>query len=158
MAAQIVVTGPTTFTFNGAFVGTCQIRPRVLFRREWEPVFNDIGGKVPLDWQYMGQDALVIGDFTRHDPAVIAAIRALPGELGVDTVDSLGTPMVQEGKAGNLTLNFLRSGGGISFPAAWLQGPDMEEEGTRHQIQRLIFYCARTFDPGTFAQVLFTPL
>lgn len=168
MAARIQVTGPCgayviTPDFSFALLGTAQVRPRIQWRREWEPVFNDLGGKVPFDMQYMGSDALVSFDLTRHDPDVLESLRALPtmekSKLGTEEFGAIGSLMIQEELAAGLALAFPYSTitntglkNGVHFPNAWLLGPDDEENGTQHQIQRIVFYCLRSFDEttGTF--------
>lgn len=156
MSAAIQVKGPALLAFNGNFVGTAEIRPHILFRRQYMPVFNDIGGLIPLDWQYMGQDALLQIDLNRFDPDQIDAMRALATPLGVDNFDSIGTLMIQEEVAAEVGLKFLRDGTGLTFQAAWLLGPDRDELGTRHEIQRLIFYCGRTLNIDSQSMTLFT--
>jgi hypothetical protein len=151
MANAINVTGAALFLWGGEELGTCQFRPRILFRREFEPIWSDVGGLVPYDWCYMGQDALVIADFTRFDIGVVQTAQAdsSAGDGTTDSLENIGTMMVSEGMAKPLTIIFRRTGQIIRFPASWLQGPDVEEYGTRHQIERLIFYCARKWSGTT---------
>lgn len=162
MAQGVQVTGPVGMFVNigdtePQLIGTCQIRPRIQWRRQWEPVFNDLGGLVPFDMQYMGMDALVIADINRHDPGVVTALRSLPSmnpsKFGQEELGDIGSLMIQEGLAAELILAFpypsvkgVALTNGISFKAAWLID-DSEEDGTRHQINRFGFYCLRDFDP-----------
>jgi hypothetical protein len=172
MSQHVVVTGPcsawvSTANEQFALLGTCQIRPRILWRRQFEPVFADIGGNVPFDMMYAGMEAVVFLDLTRYDPEILDACRALPSlskeKLGKEVLGDIGTMMMLEDKAGNLTLSFpysiITSNGelrhGLHFPAAFILSPDMEEDGTRHSIQRVAFYCMRSFDPESMEFTLF---
>ena len=177
MATRIEVTGPCAFnvTIGGSssYLGTAETRPRILYRRQWEPVYNDIGGSVPFDMQYMGQDALVMADINKIDQKVLQQLQTLPdmsgGEFGVEAFGSMGSLMVQEELAAQLSLTFPYGQGGeaakpgtqlpsgMTFRAAWLLGPDDQQIGTVHEKVRVIFQCLRTYDEGSGAFTLFVP-
>lgn len=157
MAESIVVTGPVSVYIEDQPLGTCQIRPRILWRREWEPVMNDLGAKVPFDMQYMGMEAIVHLDLNRHDPDVINQLRTPPGSetFGVEEFGSLGTVMVQDGAAFPLVLVFPYLQKSLIFPTSIFMGPDTEEDGVRHQIQRVAFYALRQWDGSRFTLCTF---
>lgn len=176
MSTRIEVSGPAGFYVTTAsgynFLGTAETRPRILYRRIFEPVYNDVGGSIPFDMQYMGQDALVIADINKIDQAVLQELQTLPdmgGTFGVEAFGSMGSLMIQEGLAADLTLVFPYGQGGeaakpgtglppgMTFPQAWLLGPDDQQIGTVHEKVRVIFQCLRTYDEGSGSFTLFTP-
>ena len=170
MSTRIECSGPVGFyvtTDNGTqYLGTAQTKPRILWRRIFEPVYNDVGGSIPFDMQYMGHDALVIADINKIDQSVLETLQQMPmisAPFGEEPFGSMGTLMIQEGKAATLALVFPYGGGGeaakpgtklpsgVTFEAAWLLGPDDQQVGTVHEQVRVIFQCLRTYDEGTGA-------
>jgi hypothetical protein len=151
MGEAIIVSGPISVFIDADPLGTCQIRPRILWRREFEPVLNDLGGKVPFDMQYMGQEAVIYLDLNRHDPDVIQSLRTPPlsDTFGVEEFGSIGAVMAQDGHTFALSLNMPYLQKTLVFGSAIFLGPDTEEDGTRHQIQRTAFYAIRQYDPST---------
>lgn len=171
MSQVIPVTGPVQVfvDLDGPgleLLGTCMTRPRIMFRRKFEPAFSDIGGLVPFDMIYAGSDALVILDINRLDTDTMQCLRAVPtmdeDNIGVEHLGDVGSMMMLEGLGIELSLSFMygldaNSGpiNGLRFPCAFLLGPDTEEDGVRFQIQRLVFYCMRQFDPDSGDMTLF---
>ncbi len=160
MGAKLQTTGPV-YVFCGAspqYLGTAEREPRIQIRRRYSPVFNDMGGDTPFDYQYMGEEAFVTVDLNRYDESVYAKIAAQPNgdgseERGSCKFGDLGTFMIQEARAFPLWLLFPYSQvkpdqgtpPGYHFIETWLEGPDDLPVGTKARKTRLIFHAGRAF-------------
>lgn len=173
--------GPVHFFFRNynragtpIYIGTCETRPRIISKPTYRPVYNDIGGDVPFDRLYQGEEHLIIGTFTRWEEIAVREMQnrplssfgqGAPGSLlrrGRITAGDTGTLMVTEGFAYELLLYFSHfaktffAGNamppGYRFKAAYLEGPDDRENGTCDNKFRLIWYAGRrlTMAPSGF--------
>lgn len=165
---QPYVTGPAhvfvEVTGGVAYLGTTERTPKILIRPAWEPLFNDIGGKVPFDMSYEGEEAFISGDFNRFNESVYADMAARASALsapvrGIDTPGNIGALMLTEKLTINLWMLFpytakpaMNPAGnampsGYHFYATYLVGPDeLEPLGTTPRKIRLIWHALRIFD------------
>lgn len=177
--AQPYVTGPVSVyvgvtiggvTTTPVFLCHGEKGPSIQIRPSFSPVFADISGqRVPLDYLYDGEEAIVTVDSTRFNESVYFNIanRASPGlgSRGTDFPGDIGTLMGHEGKAFPLWLLFPYAGkpafsaavgpnsggpmpGGYHFFRAFLEGPDgLDGLGTTNRRTRFSFHCIRVLDP-----------
>lgn len=162
--AYVTFPGGTT-----AFVGTGKRYPRLRVRREWEPVYNDISGKVPLDVAYEGQESLVSITFTRWNAAPLRACMSMPNAAGIpgaNTFGDMGSLMVQERLGLGLSLVFPYSAKaayatqepGWRFPVGgtYLEGPDEHEPmGTTPREITVMFHSIPQYDASLGRFILF---
>ena len=172
--AHIYVLLPHTSTF--AYLGTAERYPKISIRPAGEPVFNDIGGKVPFDMAYMGEEAFVSADISRWNEATYAAMASRPSHSagpvrGFNGPLDVGTLYIAEGLAYQLVVQFpyglgqpFAKGaytandmpGGYHFYASYLVGPDeLEPLGTTPRKIRLIWHCLRVYNPATQSFLLY---
>lgn len=173
--SQLYCTGPAhvLVAFGGSnprYLGTAKISPQIELKPEYKPVFNDLGGDVPLDVSYLGEEALSQIDFTRWDESVYEIIAARPrsnaaATIGANTSLDVGTLVLTEGfgfimyvlfpfataKAAYSTLP-----AGYRFPASVFVGPDkMEQMGTHNMERLMVFRHLRIFNATTGAFLLY---
>src|SRR5438105_3720161 len=116
--AKPYVTGPCAIycgigaLYAPIFLGHSERGVRIRIAPEYEPVHNDLGGRVPIDWLYEGETAIISADLTRFNEAVYELIAARPrtstlGSVpGVNVPGDIGTMMITEGFAYPLWLVF----------------------------------------------------
>lgn len=154
-------------TKNPAYLGTGERAPRPSFRPGFEPLMNDVTGtRIPYDWVFEGEEALVTVRLTRWDENVLFAMQNRVGAAGqargLNLANDIGTLMITEGAAFPLWLLFpfgvpgigkpaMIGGGmpqGYHFYAAFLEGPDdMDQLGTNPRTVDLVWHCGRVFAP-----------
>jgi hypothetical protein len=178
--AQLYSTGPA-HAFVGSissggvtpfYLGTCEVAPQIEVTPRFEEVHNDIGGIVPFDKQYGGEEAFIGLDLNRYNEGVYAALAARPNSLvagavrGLNSALDVGTLMLTEGKNVVLWIVFpffakpaMRAGGmpaGYRFPGSILLGPDkLDGLGTRSRKTHLFFEALRLWTPLTGAFTLY---
>lgn len=160
------IAGPQAYSY----LGTAERYPKISIRPANEPVFNDIGGKVPFDMAHMGEEAFVSADISRWNEPVYAALAARPrpgsGTRGVNVAGDIGTLYVTEGFAYSLAVLFPYAAklvyaaagmpAGYRFLSSYLVGPDeLEPLGTTPRKIRLMWHCLRTYDPSTGSLFLY---
>lgn len=166
--AQVYVTGPcsvwvgigdgSTGSATPTFLGHAEKSPSIQIRPQFSPVFNDLAGqRVPIDYLYDGEEAMVSVDLTRYNEATYRSIASRPtmtATRGTNIPGDIGTLMALEGKTFPLWLNFpyaaktVMSAGampaGYHFYAAFLEGPDgLDSLSTSNRRLRLNFHCIR---------------
>ncbi len=142
-----------------AYLGTSEGFPMVDTQREWDAVMNDISGsKLPFDYVYEGEQAIISTVLTRWNQAVLDVIDTQPnvaGVLGVNSATDTGSMMAQEGLTFQLWLRYgfgakaayLGQGLGKHYPQVILLGPDRTESGSRPRKEHRIFQAWRRYDP-----------
>ncbi len=148
------------------FLGHAERTPSIQIRPQFSPVFSDLAGqRVPLDYLYDGEEAMVSVDLTRYNEAVYAGIASRPVPnltRGLDSPGEIGTLIGLEGMAFQLWLNFPYSTkavftanampAGYHFWQTFLEGPDgLDGLGTTNRRLRLNFHCMRYLGPETNA-------
>lgn len=168
--AQPYVTGPASIWVAPGlsaplFLGHAERSPSIQVRPSHSPIFSDLSGqRVPLDYIYDGEEALISMDLTRFNEAVyrLIANRGTPGlgTRGLDIPGDIGTLLGTEGRAYPLWIRFPYSAktafsnatngampGGYRFPLAFLEGPDgLDGLGTTNRRLRLNFHAIRYLD------------
>jgi hypothetical protein len=177
--AQAFTTGPALFFVNPnvqgqvavspglgtasppIFLGTSEQAPKIELHDEWEPIFNDLSGKVPYDMSYQGEMAHTFASLTRWNEPVLAVIqkrtRLGANIRGLDQIGDIGSLMLTQGQAYTLWVVFpfvtnpaFSTGGmpaGYRFPASYLKGPDDMPIGTRARKVGIIWESLRAYDP-----------
>lgn len=177
--AQLYSTGPahlfvgaiTTGGVTPFYLGTAEVKPQIEIVPQFEPVHNDLGGAVPFDKSYEGEEAFIGADLNRYNEAVYAGLAARPNSLvpgairGLNTALDVGTLMLTEGKNIVVWVVFpffvkaaMRAGGmpaGYRFPGCTVVGPDKLETGTRARKVHLLFHALRQWSPVTGAFLLY---
>ena len=161
---------PRGLSKNAQYLGTCEKWPRFSIRYQYQGVFNDISGDIPLDFSFKGRDAIVGLDLTRWNEPVHAQIAAMPhgnpARRGEEILGDEGTLMIAEGAAPVLYLVFpyalkpaMAAGGmppGYRWTAAIPIGPEEHDpQGTTAKKLHLMFHCIRRFDPKTGGMLLY---
>jgi hypothetical protein len=151
------------------YIGTGERAPKIRLLPEWDAVMNDLGGtKLPFDYLYEGEEALVGVTLTRWNQPVLDILRTRTNRAappGFTLPTDLGALMVAEGLTFNLYLFFpfatkaaMAAGGmpaGYHFHYAFLQGPDDLERGTGPNKDQTMFHCVRGFDITTGRMTLY---
>jgi hypothetical protein len=160
-----VGSAPAMLAKSPAYLGTGERAPRPSFRPAFEPVMNDLtGSRIPYDWMFEGEEAIVTVRLTRWDEPTLAALQNRTGPAGqprgVNFANDVGTLMLTEGAAYPLWLLFpfgipgigkpaMIAGGlpqGYHFYAAFLEGPDDRDSlGTNPATVDLTWHCGRVF-------------
>jgi hypothetical protein len=158
----------TTQTTNitPVFLGTGEKAPRIVFRRSYSPLHNDISGPiVPYDRVDAGKEAFISLVLTRWNEPVLQAIQStpFPGRFpGKNQQGDRGTLIMTEGAGYPLYLRYgnnpLRPGmvnaglvPGRRFLCAILDGEEVEEPGTDVGKRHIMFYCQSVYASGTLA-------
>lgn len=149
-------------------LGVCEESPEVNFQRQWEPLYNALGGRTPSDRSYQGTDALVRVSLTRWSEFVYSRIACVhnpaAGVRGIEEFGSLGTLMATEGAAFALTVRLpyasvKKSYAGMPpayrFVAASLDSDSLGPLSTKPRKLSLVFHCQRVFDGRTLAWKLY---
>jgi hypothetical protein len=108
MATKIYVTGPaliyvgtgTSGAYN--FLGFSEQEFPIVLSGEWDEVMADLSGpRLPLDIQFMGEQAYMSFTLTKYSQAVLNGIRTrIPnGTIGQIATNQLGSLMISEGLA-----------------------------------------------------------
>ncbi len=178
--ATIYVTGPCAiFTGSSAnnspvFLGHAERGVAINIRPQWRPAYSDLGGSVPFDMLYEGEDALVNADVSRYNESEYRRLadRATTfaggtSERGINDPGEIGSLMLTESIAYSLWIRFpyatkavmqaQQMPAGYRFKAAYLQGPDaLQGLGTQGPRKvNMVFHCLRDFDvsvTNTFGQ------
>lgn len=167
--AQLYSTGPAhTFVQKGtnppAYLGTAKISPVIEVKPSWEPVYNDLSGKVPMDMAFMGEEAMTQVELTRWNNNIYYQLAARPQSFSTQEAPGLNGPldigslMLTEGL--NFTFYvlfpFFRKKAyaslpaGYRFPGSYLVGPDKHQQmGTHPKELFLLFHHLRLFNPLT---------
>jgi hypothetical protein len=159
--AYVGIIGPGGGTTAVSYLGTCEDAPRIELRPMWDPVFNDLGGKVPFDESFQGEEAFVNLDLNRYNEGVYAALAARPrpgqGTRGTMVFGDVGALALTENYVFTLLIQFpyavkavMAAGGmpgGYRFPATVLAGPDqLFPLGTKPRKVNLMFHAIRVFN------------
>ena len=164
--------GPTIYslgqlglTASLQYLGTAEYAPNIQIRSGWEPVHNDIGGKIiPFDQSYQGEEGFTFVDLNRYNEIVLARIQARPRPhfgnpqppRGHTYPGDIGSLMIQEAMAYSVVVYFPYAAKpamagmppAYRFPFSWLLGPDdLKEMGTKPRKIGLVFYHGRGFNP-----------
>lgn len=165
----------TGISATPTYLGTGERAPRQSIRREFSPLFNDIGGvSIPFDLSFQGIEAFVTVALTRWNESVLNQIQDVVGNAGgqVDPGTILdgetGTLMMTENVGQPLWLQYSYGPGqlaphaamadmppGTRYLCAFLQGPDELEGGTDPARVMLTWHCLRKYDPSTRKMRLF---
>lgn len=157
---------------NGPFVflGTAEVSPRIEVRPAWDPIFNDLGGKIPFDLAYQGEEAFTSVTLTRWNEAVFAALQNRGNYQsllrGFDGPYDIGTLALAE--AANFATvvlfpfsakQYYSANGmppGYRFLQSVLEGPDvLDPLGTRARKIQLLMHHLRYFNPTNFSFTLY---
>ncbi len=145
------------------YVGTCESFPMQDVQREWDAVMNDLSGsKLPLDYVYEGEQAIISCVFTRWNQAPLDFIDSQPNPLttlqGTNGVLDTGSMMAVEGNTFHLWLLYAFGAAkaiaytgmalGRHYPQTMLIGPDRIESGSRPMKQHRIFQAWRQLQPN----------
>src|SRR5271166_2405198 len=108
--------GPGGSPVNPGFLGTAEFAPQIHVRREFEPVFNDLGGsRIAFDTMYESKEGFSFMDLTRWNENLFQQLAACPRSINVNPNDpedgadfngDIGTLMIQEGLAYTVFLKF----------------------------------------------------
>lgn len=156
------------------FLGHAERSPKISVRPQYSPVFVSLGGTVPFDWTYQGEEALIVANLTRWNENIYQAIAAKgrgPAALaaggasgrGIDLAGEIGSLMVHERIGVTLTLVFpyatkaAMAGQplGYRFIFAQLENDELDRLGTEARSIPLVFRAARSFNSATGSFVLF---
>jgi hypothetical protein len=146
------------------YLGTAERYPKISIRPHFKPTFTDIGGDVPFDMSFQGEEGFVSADISRWNEITYAIMAARPRHRhplfprGSTFNGDIGTLMLAEGAAYPIWVVFpyaAVNGGkaafadmpaGFRFVSSYLMGPDeLEPLGTTPQKERLIWHCLRSF-------------
>jgi len=164
--------GPSS---SATYLGTGERAPRVSIRREWEPLFNDIGGtRIPFDYAFQGEEAFVTIQLTRWNQSTLTALKDVIGNAqgrivpGTTADGDIGSLMATENLGRTLWVQYAYGAGqlaphaamsdmvpGYRFPCAFLQGPDDSEGGTDPAKELVTFHAIRQYNPSTRKFTLF---
>lgn len=168
--------GVVNATINGTpyYLGTDEKAPRLEFKPNWEPIYNDVSGNVPLDVAYAGEEAYISYTFTRWNEGVFELMAANPhtgfggNTHGITSPLDRGTLMLTEGVTPTLWIVFpfavagkqpyVAQGlsAGYRFFAAVFEGPFQHANlGTRASKRPAIWHALPVYVPATGAFVLF---
>lgn len=64
------------------FLGTAEQTPQAENRRQYQPAYNDLGGAVPFDLNFLGEDMIFAVDLTRWNESVYGVISTAPQQMG----------------------------------------------------------------------------
>ena len=157
-------TGPARFymgvgaNFAPVFFGTTEGEPEWIPDPSFEPVYNDLGGKKPIDWQFLGEEGDWSGVFSRYSEDVLRAIEAKTYRAtvsrGLQPFGSQGAFMALEGHAFPMWVLFpyitkaamrvLKMPAGMHFPVCFSQGA-RQSAGTKYRKVHLQIHCQRLF-------------
>lgn len=178
--ARVPTPGIGPFVSLGALSGTIfhlGTAERFPQRREeavWEPVFNDIGGKVPFDESFQGETAQLVVDLNRFNQTVLDLIRRVPDHgrglrstaLGGHTRLAVGALLLQNGMAFEMwaqhshydTINAVADlPPGRYYPACKYIGCYEEESsGTQPRKCRLVVEPKRVWNASTKGFITFS--
>lgn len=121
--------------FRPLFLGTSEGEPEFNWDTQMDPVMNDIGGKKPIDYQFMGEECLFSAVFSRFNWSVLRLMQAktfrATAARGVQAFGSMGAFMAGEGHGFPLWVRFpyaskaaLKAAGmpaGLRFPICFDQ-------------------------------------
>lgn len=172
-AARVWVAFPTSYNYySGATFGppepfgTCERAPRPRIIRQWEDIFNDLGGtKIPFDRMYQGQIGMVGGTMTRWRERVATALAATPSQQGLgttpgtDVLGDVGAIMGLEGFTYQVWVEYIygtslvnkaamvlgQMPDGFHFFASIYEGPDDHSVGTGPKKLDFTFYGLRRY-------------
>lgn len=174
VALPVISLGAPTGLKTPIYFGTAKISPQIELRAEWEPVFNDLGGKVAFDTAFMGEEALTSIEFTRWVEPVYAQLANRPtpgggiagGIRGLTGPLDVGSLMLTEGLNFGLYIIFPFARAkrayatlprGYFFPGTFLMGPDKHNQmGTHPKELFLLFHSLRLFNKDTGQLLLYT--
>lgn len=146
------------------FVGTGEIAPDIIKQTKFDPVFNDIGGSLPFDYLFQGEEALIPITLTKFNWTVLTRMNSMPnprsGQPGYYQATDTGTLMVTEGLAYHFWMHFpyysnktiFSTAGmvaGYHFWATWTEGPFVVQGGTKANKIRLNQKCVRVYQPAS---------
>lgn len=153
------------------FLGTGETAGDDEERPEFEPVMNDVSGRIPTDLCFEGVMSFVAVDLTRWNESVVRAAQARPWNSGsfrgTYTVSQLGALLVHEGLAPSLiVLNSRRdepanNNGANAAPrgkryfCAVPVGPDVRRGGSKANKLRMVFQCLPIYDEAAQAHRLY---
>lgn len=180
MASQLFTPGPQ-FIFTGTgsagayeFLGYTESEVMLSLSGAYEDVFADYGGpRVPVDAQYMNEQASVSMTLLRYDEAVYnhCAARIVGGTAGTAGTNSIGSLMGAQSLAYKLFVYapystetfFSTMNKGYVFGFAWLTDNIDIPLGVRVKRPRLTFRClpnwtVSTLSSVTYSNVLPSPL
>ncbi len=145
------------------FLGTTEHTPRIIKRKNYKPLFNDLAGQmIPYDKSFQGEDCLVISELTRLNWPVYNRITCAPdafgGVPGMNFPGDMGTLMMTEGGSYFLWVvfpyaakpAFATMSPGYRFFSAFLEDADtLAEVGTNPVKVMVAWYCGRVIVPVT---------
>lgn len=155
--ANTLLTYPSAGNID--YLGTGEIAPDFIKQPKFDPVFNDLGGSLPWDYLFQGEEALIPLTLTVWNQSVANKVAALPlanGTEGSYAANDIGTLMITEGCAYHMWLHFpyysnksiFQTAGmlaGYHLWAAWADGPLVYSGGTKANKVRINFKGARLY-------------
>ena len=144
------------------YLGTGEFAPDIIKQPKFDPVYNDIGGSLPFDYLFQGEEAAVPITLTKFNWNVLYKINALPDptELpGRYQSYDIGSLMVTEGLAYALWCHFpyysdktifstANMVAGYHFFASWADSV-VVSGGTKANKVRVNFKCIRVYQPSS---------
>lgn len=155
--AQPYVSGPVDIfvapvSGNVLHLGTAEDAPDMDGDAQWEPVYNDIGGRKPIDYSWQREEATISMVLTRFNWTTVDLCMRRPIHSGntfekANNAADVGTLMIHEGFAYPLYLRFpyqSKAAYGTMPPGrrylkAWLWGPEKIKPGTKAKKIHMIF-------------------
>lgn len=144
------------------YIGTGEMAPDIIKQTKFDPVFNDLGGSLPWDYLFQGEEAVVPVNFTVFNWSVLSKLNAMPipsGTPGTFGTGGVGTLMLTEGYAYHLWLHFPYYSYKTIFSTAsmvngyhfWASFADsiVIQPGTKANKARVNFKCVRLYQPAS---------
>ncbi len=140
------------------YLGTAEQFPIPAFQHVFNPVYNDIGGTVPIDQSFQGTTATIAADVNRMNWPVYSILSSQPrnavNPLGIygDGPLDVGSLLVTHGRGFMLTIvnGYYNTPNNIAgSPPGWqfyrcFMATDAVEPGTQPAKVRMVFVAQRT--------------
>lgn len=142
------------------YLGTGEIAPDIIKQVKFDPVFNDLGGSLPWDYLFQGEEAVVPINLTVFNWAILNDLNAaITNTPGFNAASEIGTLMVTEGYSFHLFLQFpyysykaifstANMVAGYHFYAAFVDSVVIQP-GTKANKARINFKCVRVYQPAS---------
>lgn len=147
---------------NVDYVGTGEIAPDIIKQTKFDPVYNDLGGSLPWDYLFNGEEAVIPINLTVFNWSVVNKLDASPrpnGTPGFYDANAIGSLMMTEGLAYHMWLVFPYAASkaiysaagmpaGYHFWASWCDSL-VVQPGTKANKIRINMRAVRLYQPAS---------